>query len=211
MLESSSDWPTRKWIERAVINQYRRLECEKSVVGSRAILSARGHRRNDKPPIRCHLCSGTGHSALQYCEFQIIRRKEKPNGYQRDGEQGGNGGGGGNDGGGGNGGGGGGNRGGGVSQNRNGGGGKQIKNNKDSESGNKPAHLDCLFCLGYHRASECPNRSGSATAPVTSNSQHGALLGSVRANIGAGLLVAKSTHPALVARGASRKRHEHEY
>ena len=28
MLESSSDWPTREWIERAVINQYERLESE---------------------------------------------------------------------------------------------------------------------------------------------------------------------------------------
>ena len=50
MLESSSDWPTREWIERAVINQYERLESEKSAAGSRAMLSARGHRRNDNPP-----------------------------------------------------------------------------------------------------------------------------------------------------------------
>ena len=27
MLDSSSDWPTREWIERAVINKYERLEC----------------------------------------------------------------------------------------------------------------------------------------------------------------------------------------
>ena len=59
MVESSSDWPTRKWIECAVINQYEPLECEKSAAGSRAMLSARGHRRNDKPPIRCPLCSRT--------------------------------------------------------------------------------------------------------------------------------------------------------
>ena len=51
MLESSSDWPTREWIERAVINQYERLESEKPAAGSRAMLSARGHRRNDNPPI----------------------------------------------------------------------------------------------------------------------------------------------------------------
>ena len=48
MLESSSDWPTREWIERAVINQYERLDCEKFSAWSRAMLSARGHRRNDK-------------------------------------------------------------------------------------------------------------------------------------------------------------------
>ena len=66
MLESSPDWPTREWIERAVINQYARLELfEKYAAESRAMLSARGHRRNDKPPIRCPLCSRTGHSALQ--------------------------------------------------------------------------------------------------------------------------------------------------
>ena len=103
MLESSSDWSTREWIERAVINQYERLESEKSVAGSRAMLSARGHRRNDKHPIRCPLCSRTGHSALQCREFQITRREKKPNGYQRGGEHGGNGGGGRNGGGGGNG------------------------------------------------------------------------------------------------------------
>ena len=65
MRESSSDWPTREWIERAVINQYERLEREKSAAGSRAILSTRGHRRNDTPSTRCPLCSRTGHSALK--------------------------------------------------------------------------------------------------------------------------------------------------
>ena len=103
MLESSSDWPTREWIERTVINQYERLENEKSAAGSRVTLSARGHRRSDKPSIRCPLCSRTGHSALQCRKFQITRREKKPTGYQRDGEHGGNGGGGRNGGGGGNG------------------------------------------------------------------------------------------------------------
>ena len=81
MLESSSDWPTREWIERAVINQYERVESEKYAAGSRAMLSARGHRRNDTPPIRCPLLSRTGHSALKCREFQITRREKKPNGY----------------------------------------------------------------------------------------------------------------------------------
>ena len=53
MLESPSDWLTREWIERAVINQYKLLEIEKSAAGTRAMLSARGHHRNDTPPIRC--------------------------------------------------------------------------------------------------------------------------------------------------------------
>ena len=52
MIESSSEWPTREWTERAVINQHERLKSEKSAAGSRAMLSDRGHRRNDKPPIR---------------------------------------------------------------------------------------------------------------------------------------------------------------
>ena len=55
MLESSSDWSMQEWIERTVINQYERLESEKSVARSRAVLPPRGHRRNDKPPIRCPL------------------------------------------------------------------------------------------------------------------------------------------------------------
>ena len=57
MLESSSDWSTREWIERAVINHYEWLDSEKSAAGSRAMLSARCHRRNGTRPIRCPLCS----------------------------------------------------------------------------------------------------------------------------------------------------------
>ena len=126
IVESSSDWPTQEWIERAVTNQYERLESEKSAVGSRAMLSARGHRRNDTPPIRCPLFSRTVHSALKCREFQITRRKKKPNGYQRDGEHGENGGGGVN------GGVGGGNRGGGGSKNCRGGGGN-VRTNLGAE------------------------------------------------------------------------------
>ena len=53
MIQSSSDWPTREWIECAVINQYERPESDKSAAGSRAMLSARSYRRNDTPPTRC--------------------------------------------------------------------------------------------------------------------------------------------------------------
>ena len=216
MPESSSDWPTREWIERVVINQYERLESEKSPVGSRAMLSARGHRRNDKPPIRCPLCSRTGQSSLQCREFQITRREKKPTGYERDREHGGNAGGGRNGGGGANGRGGesggvGGSRGGGGSKNRDGGGGKQRKSNRDSESGDKTACPDCYFCLESDKASECPNHSASATAPATPNSQHGVFLGSVRTNLGAGLLVDTSTCPVLAAHGAPREQHEDEH
>ena len=217
ILESSSDWPTREWIERAVINQYERLESEKSAAGSRAMLSARGHRRNDKPPIRCPLYSRTGHSALKCREFPITHREKKPNGYQRDGEHRGNGGGGRNGGGGGDGRGGesggvGGNRGGGGSKIRGGGSGKQKKSSKDPESGDKTACPDCSFCLEPHKVSECPNCSASAaTAPATPNSQHGGFWGSVHTNHGDGLLVATSARPASAARGAPIERHEDKY
>ena len=107
MLESSSDWPTREWIKRAVINQ--QLECEKFAAGSRTVLYARGHRRNDKPP------SDAPFPPAQDTLFQVTRRETKPNGYQRDGEHGGKGGGGRNGKGDGNGGGGDGNGGGGDS------------------------------------------------------------------------------------------------
>ena len=211
MLGSSSDWPTREWIERAVINQYERLESEKSAAGGRAMLSARGHRRNDTPSIRCPLCSRTGHPPLNCREFQIIRREKKQNGYQRGGEHGGNGGGGENGGRGGNDDGGGGNRGGGGSKNRIGGCGKQKKSSKNSESGDKTTCPDCYFCLEPRKASECLSRSTSATAPATLDSQHGGVLGSARTNLGAGLLVATSARLFLAARGASRKLHEIKY
>ena len=140
MQENSSDWSTREWIERAVINQYKRLECEKSAAGSRAKLAARGHRRNDTPATRCPLCSRTGHSALKCREFRITRREKKPIVYQRDCQHGGNGKGGSNGGCRRNGGGGGNGRGGesgGVCGNREGG--KQKKGSTDSESGDKTA------------------------------------------------------------------------
>ena len=187
MLKSSSDWPTRKWIERAVINQCERLESEKSAAGSRAMLSTRGHHRNDTPSTRCLLCSRTGHSALKCREFQITHHEKKPNGYQRDGEHGGTGGSGRNGGCSSSGGGGGNGRGGesgGVGGNR--GGGKKKKYSTDSESGDKTASLECYFCLEPHKAWECPNRSASATAPAPPNPQHGGFLGSVRTNLGLG-------------------------
>ena len=85
-----------------MINQYEWLESKKSSTGSRAMLSGRGHRRNDKPLIQSPLCSRTGHSALKCREFQITHRERKPNEYHKDGEHGGNGGDGENGGGGGN-------------------------------------------------------------------------------------------------------------
>ena len=105
----------------------------------------------------------------------------------------------------------GGNRGGGGSKIRSGGGGKQKTSSKDSEPGDKTACPDCYFCLEPHIASECPNRSASATAPATPNSQHDGFFGSVPTNLGTGLLVAANARPALAAHGALRERHEDEY
>ena len=124
MPESLLEWPTREWIEGGVINQYVWLKSETFAAGSRAMLFARGHRSNDKPPIRCSLCSRTGHSAVQCRELQNNSREKKSNGYQRDGEYGGNGGGGRNGGGGVNGRGG---KSGGVGSNRGGGGKKNAE------------------------------------------------------------------------------------
>lgn len=39
MLESSSDHPTREWIERAVINRYDCPQSEQSVAGSKVMLA----------------------------------------------------------------------------------------------------------------------------------------------------------------------------
>ena len=56
MLKSSSDWPTREWIERAVVDQYERLESEKSAAGAKVMI-AHGSRRNLSLHVRCSLCS----------------------------------------------------------------------------------------------------------------------------------------------------------
>ena len=66
------------------------------------------------------------------------------------------------------------------------GGGKKKKSDKDSESGDKTTRPDCYFCLGSHKASECPN-------------------------LRAGFLVATSARPSFAARGAPCERHEDEY
>ena len=105
----------------------------------------------------------------------------------------------------------GGNRGGGGGKSRGGGGGKPKKSSLDFESGGKTAYPDYYSCLEPYKASKCPNRSVSVTAPVTPNSQGGGLLVSVRTNLGVGLPVTTSARPALAARGAPRERHGDEY
>ena len=93
MLESLSDWPMREWIERTVMNQYERLECEKCAVGSRACCLPVATPATITPhPMP--LCSRTRHFALQCRKIQITHPEKNPIGYQRDREHGGNGGGG---------------------------------------------------------------------------------------------------------------------
>ena len=91
------------------------------------------------------------------------------------------------------------------------GGGKLKKSSTDSESGDETASLERYFCLEPHRASDCPNRYASATAPATPNSQQGGYLCSVRTNIGVRLLAVTSARTALAARGAPRERHGDVY
>ena len=116
-------------------------------------------------------------------ESRITRCEKKPNGYERDGEPGGNGGGSENGGSAGNGGEGGDNHGGGGSKIRSGGGVKRNKTFKDFKSGEKTARPDCYFCIGSHKASECPN-------------------------IQAGLVIVTSARLVFAANGAPRERHE---
>ena len=166
------------------------------------MLSARGHSRNDNPPTDALFAPAQDTLPCNTADSRspaVRRSRSDIRGMRQNG------------GGGKNGGGGGGSRRGGGSKNRSGGGGKQKKSSKGFESGDTTARPDCCFCLGYHKASGCPNRLASATAPATSNSQHGAFLGSIRTNVGAGLLVATNARPALAARGVLCERHEDEY
>ena len=63
MLESSSDWPSREWIERAVMNQYDRLQTEESTARSKAMFAARNNAHKSKLPPRYPLCLRTGYTA----------------------------------------------------------------------------------------------------------------------------------------------------
>ena len=52
MLESlSTDWPTREWVKRVVINQCDRLQSKQSAAGGKAMFAARGDGRKSSPPL----------------------------------------------------------------------------------------------------------------------------------------------------------------
>jgi len=192
MLESSSDWPTREWIERVVVNQYERLESEKSAAGTKAMI-AHGNGRNPSLHARCPLCSRTGHAAQDCREYRVTKREPKPKGMRHDGDAG--------------------NRG---SGNHRGGGGTRQKdrnaNNWDSED--KTDRPGCYFCQGPHKSSECPNRSSAAAATTASSSQHGGFLGCTRNNLGTGLFASADTRSALPTKAPGQllhRRHSGEH
>ena len=140
MLESSSDWPSREWIERAVMSQYDRLRAEESAAGSKAMFAARSNARKSKAPPRCPLFSRTGHTA-QGCKEYIVTKHDQKSGGQRTGFNGNSGG----DGSG--------------SRGRNGGGSKfkhrKGKSGNPTDAGTKPTHQGCYFCEGPHKSDIC--------------------------------------------------------
>ena len=76
MLESSSDWPDRAWIERAVYNQYDRQTREKSEAGPKALASV---CRVVPPPEICQFCSQAGHTAANCRKLEYAKREPKEN------------------------------------------------------------------------------------------------------------------------------------
>lgn len=56
MLESVSDWPTREWIERGVINKLELLQAKELAAGAEALILSRGQNRNPDSIETCVLC-----------------------------------------------------------------------------------------------------------------------------------------------------------
>lgn len=51
-LESRSDWPSREWIERAVMNQYDRQQTEESTAGSKEMFTIQSKGTKPASPSR---------------------------------------------------------------------------------------------------------------------------------------------------------------
>ena len=174
MLESSSDWPTREWIDRAVINPYERLECKNSAAESRVMLSARGHHSNDQTPSDAPFALA---QATLLCNAANSRSPAV--GSSRNNIRG-------------------------------------MDNMASTAEATTTAEMAAEGAATVEAetvkiatgAAKYLNRSASATAPATSNSQYGGFWGRVRTNLGAGLLVVISACSALAARGTPRERHE---
>ena len=173
MLESSSDWPTREWIERAVINQYDRLKSEQSAAGNHAMLAGRGNGHDSKPsPPRCPLCSRTGHTAKGCREYVVTKRDHKPNGHQGDNSKNG-----------------------GNKHNKR----RGEKGKSQHKDGSKLIRAGCYFCEGPHKSEDCPHRLESTAAPAESQPKHGGFIGSVRRSINSGMIASVSSGSALTA------------
>lgn len=71
ILEPSSDRTTQDLIERAVINQFNRLEAEKSAAGAKALTVTRGSSHNHGSTETCALCWRAGHNAAT-CRHYLI-------------------------------------------------------------------------------------------------------------------------------------------
>ena len=155
MLESSSNWLTREWIKRAVINQYECQESETSAAGIKVMIATHGNGRNTSLHTRCPICSRTGHVAQECREYRITKRESEPKGMRHDGDAGTRG-----------------------SGNHRGGGGinQKYRNAKNGDSESKTDRSRCCFCQGPHKPPECPNRSSAAAPPTANNSQHGVFL-----------------------------------
>ena len=84
MLESSTDWPDRAWIERVVHNQYDRLTREESEAGPKSLASV---NRVVSPPEICQFCSQAEHTAANCRKLKCAKREPKGNGKHGSGQR----------------------------------------------------------------------------------------------------------------------------
>lgn len=168
-------------------SQYGRLQAEESTAGGKAMVAARGNGGKSKLPLRCPLCSCTGHTAQICIEYTVTKHDEKKNGHRssynnhRGGDGGGNGG---------------------RNGGRNGGGSEFKHLNKGgnpTDVENKHTRPGCYFCEGSHKSEHRPNRLDSAAAPVTDDPMHGGHIGATQGNICAGLFASVGSSSALTA------------
>lgn len=71
MFESSSDWPTREWIERAVINQHDGLKRKSCAARSKAMLAGCGSGHKSNLPSLSYMPTYRSHGS----RVQRIRRQ----------------------------------------------------------------------------------------------------------------------------------------
>ena len=84
MLESSTEWPDRAWIERAAHNQYDRLTLETSEAGPMSLASV---SRVVCPPAICQFCSQAGHTPANCRKLEYAKREPKGNGKRGSGRR----------------------------------------------------------------------------------------------------------------------------